>query len=76
MSVAGWTRLGVVLGLVLLLEVLCRAGVIPSFTVIPPSAMAQSLWKVLASGKFTPDIIATLTNVGIAIAASMVRSAS
>lgn len=72
MSSAGWTRIALVAGLVLLLEALCRAGVIPNFTVIPPSAMAQSLWKVLASGKFTPDIIATLTNVGIAIAASMV----
>jgi len=55
-----------------LLEILCRVGVIPNFTVIPPSAMAQSLWTILASGKFTPDIVATLTNVGIAIAAAMV----
>jgi NitT/TauT family transport system permease protein len=55
-----------------LLEVLCRLGVIPNFTVIPPSAMAQSLWNILGSGKFTPDIIATLTNVGIAIAAAMI----
>jgi len=54
-----------------LLEALCRLGVIPSFTLIAPSAMAQSLWKILASGKFTPDIVATLTNVGIAIAAAM-----
>ena len=56
---------------VTLLELLCRLGVIPNFTVIPPSAMAQSLWKILASGKFTSDIVATLTNVGIAIAAAM-----
>jgi len=55
-----------------LLEVLCRLGVIPNFTVIPPSAMAQSLWNILGSGKFTPDIIATLTNVGIAIVAAMI----
>ena len=45
---------------------------IPNFTVIPPSAMAQSLWKILASGKFNADIAATLTNVGIAIAAAMI----
>jgi NitT/TauT family transport system permease protein len=65
-------RILVVVGAVGLLELLCRAGVIPNFTVIPPSAMAQSLWKILASGKFNPDIAATLTNVGMAIAASMV----
>ena len=55
-----------------LLEVLCRTGVIPNFTVIPPSAMAQSLWKILASGKFNHDIAATLANVGIAIGAAMI----
>jgi NitT/TauT family transport system permease protein len=59
-------------GAVALLEILCRLGVIPNFTVIPPSAMAQSLWNILASGKFSEDIAATLTNVGIAIAAAMV----
>jgi len=61
-----------VVGAVGLLELLCRLGVIPNFTVIPPSAMAQSLWKLLASGKFNADIAATLTNVGIAIVASMI----
>jgi NitT/TauT family transport system permease protein len=65
------TRILLLAGLVGLLEILCRAGVIPTFTVIPPSAMAQSLWKILGSGKFTPDIVATLTNVAIAIATSM-----
>ena len=34
--------------------------------------MAQSLWKILASGKFNHDIAATLVNVGIAIAAAMI----
>lgn len=71
MSAAGLTRLGVVIGAVALLEILCRTGVIPNFTVIPPSAMAQSLWNILASGKFAPDIRATLVNVGIAIVAAM-----
>jgi NitT/TauT family transport system permease protein len=64
-------RILIVAGAVGLLELLCRVGVIPNFTVIPPSAMAQSLWKILASGKFNADIAATLTNVGMAIAASM-----
>ena len=64
-------RTAVIVGAVALLEILCRAGVIPNFTVIPPSAMAQSLWKILASGKFGHDIATTLANVGIAIGAAM-----
>lgn len=72
MSKTGLARLGVLLFLLLLLETLCRLGVIPSFTVIAPSAMAESLARILASGRFAADIGATLTNVGIAIAASSV----
>lgn len=71
MSRAGATRLVVLALLVATLEILCRTGVIPPFTVIPPSAMAQSLWKILAAGRFGPDIAATLANVGIAIVAAM-----
>ena len=65
-------RIAIVVIAVGLLELLCRLGVIPSFTMIPPSAMAQSLWKILASGKFSHDIAATLVNVGVAIVAAMV----
>jgi NitT/TauT family transport system permease protein len=72
MTRVGFTRLFIILLAVGLLELLCRLGVIPSFTLIPPSAMAQSLWTILASGKFTPDIVTTLTNVGIAIATAMI----
>jgi len=72
MSKAGLARLGLLLFLLLLLETLCRLGVIPAFTVIPPSAMAESLARILASGKFAQDIATTLTNVGIAIAASSI----
>ena len=68
---ASSVRIVFILGAVGLLELLCRLGVIPNFTVIPPSAMAQSLWQILASGKFGPDIAATLTNVGVAIVAAM-----
>jgi NitT/TauT family transport system permease protein len=71
MSRVALIRTTLIAGAVLLLEVLCRTGVIPNFTVIPPSAMAQSLWKILASGRFAEDIRATLANVGIAIAAAM-----
>lgn len=71
MSAAGFARLSIIILAVGLLELLCRLGVIPNFTMIAPSAMAQSLWTILASGKFGPDIAATLTNVAIAIVAAM-----
>jgi NitT/TauT family transport system permease protein len=45
------------------LELLCRLGVIPSVTMIPPSEMIASLWTILASGKFNNDILFTLYNV-------------
>jgi NitT/TauT family transport system permease protein len=54
-----------------LLEILCRSGVIPAFTVIPPSAMVASLAELLRSGRFAEDIGVTLRNVSLAIAAAM-----
>jgi NitT/TauT family transport system permease protein len=71
MSPVGLIRAGVIVFLVGLLEVLCRTGVIPSLTAIPPSAMADSLFRILASGKFAEDITVTLRNVSIAITAAM-----
>ena len=72
MTKAGWIRLGVLVFLVALLELLCRSGVIPSLTMIPPSAMVEALFRILATGKFNHDIVVTLRNVSVAIAAAMV----
>jgi NitT/TauT family transport system permease protein len=69
---AGLLRVAVILLAVGALEVLCRTGVIPSLTAIPPSAMVVSLYEILRSGRFTPDIVATLRNVSIAIVAAMI----
>ena len=71
MSKAGLIRLAVIAFLIGMLEVLCRTGIIPTITAIPPSAMAQALFKILASGKFNQDITVTLRNVSVAIAAAM-----
>ncbi len=65
-------RVALILLAVGALEVLCRTGVIPSLTAIPPSAMVVSLYEILRSGRFAPDIVATLRNVSISIAAAMV----
>lgn len=65
-------RMIVVVAALALLELLCRTGVISSFTMIPPSAILVNLFDILVSGRFNADIVATLRNVAIAIAASMI----
>lgn len=71
MSRISLLRLVVILSAIGALEVLCRTGVIPPITAIPPSAMVEALVRILASGRFTPDITTTLRNVAFAIAAAM-----
>jgi NitT/TauT family transport system permease protein len=63
---ATWIRALVVVGFVLLLEALCRWGVIGRMTMIPPSAMLEHLWKLLQSGRYNADIFQTLRNVAAA----------
>ena len=67
-----WTRVAVVVGAVLLLEVLCRTAVINPLTVIPPSAMVVALWEMLRSGDITGDIAQTFSTVLAAFIASVV----
>jgi len=61
----------IVAGFVLLLEGLCRSGVVSPTVMIPPSAMAVHLWKILASGRVNADIVETLGNVVAAFALSV-----
>lgn len=61
----------IVAGFVLLLEALCRLDVISPTVMIPPSAMAVHLWKLLASGRVNADIVETLGNVVAAFALSV-----
>ena len=64
-------RLATVLGFVVLLEILCRLGVIPNFTMIPPSEMALGLYRLLISGVLLPDLETTLSGVAIADTAAI-----
>ena len=66
MSKLGWWRLGVVGGAVLVLEILCRTGVIDRFTMIPPTEMVAALWRLLLAGELNRDIAQTLSNVALA----------
>jgi NitT/TauT family transport system permease protein len=59
-------RTGVLLGLVLLLEALCRTGVIDPLTVIPPSEMVASMTALLVSGEITASMVQTFSTIALA----------
>lgn len=66
-----WTRSAVVAGLVLLLELLCRTHVIKPLTMIPPSAMAVEMIRLIAAGEIADDIQQTSSEVASAFAISV-----
>lgn len=72
MKRATWIRTLVVIGFVLLLEGLCRWGVIGRMTMIPPSEMADQLWTLLQSGRYNGHIFETLGNVAVAFVSAVV----
>lgn len=72
MKPAARLRLAVVAGSVLLLELLCRVGIIPKFSMIPPSRMAVGLVDLLASGDLGTHIRSSLVGVEIAVAGAVV----
>jgi NitT/TauT family transport system permease protein len=59
-------RLALVAGAIVLLEILCRTGVIDRLTMQPPSEMVRDLVVLLASGKMNGAMLKTLANVAIA----------
>jgi NitT/TauT family transport system permease protein len=59
-------RIGVLAGVVLLLEFCCRAGLIDPMAVIPPSEMFLSMIALIASGDLAPNIVQTFSTVGAA----------
>jgi NitT/TauT family transport system permease protein len=59
-------QVGIVAGFVLLLEALCLAGVIDKITMPPPHRILVDFVKLMASGKFWPEIGKSLGNVLIA----------
>ena len=66
MSRAARYRLTFVAGAILLIEVLCRAGVIDRLTMQPPSAMVRDLVVLLASGAMNRAMAKTFANVAVA----------
>jgi NitT/TauT family transport system permease protein len=68
----GRVRFALALALVLLLEALCRFGVINRFAMIAPSEILWHLGRILVSGTMWPAIAKTLSNVAIACLSAIV----
>ena len=68
----GWLRLLVVVGFILVIELLCRVGVIDPFTMIAPSAMVVAMARLIAAGKVGADLSFTLVNMAAAMALAIV----
>jgi NitT/TauT family transport system permease protein len=59
-------------GAIVILELLCRAGIVDRFTMIPPSEMLLALARVVGTEAwFWPDASYTLRNLAAAIALSV-----
>jgi NitT/TauT family transport system permease protein len=64
-------RIAVLAGLVLLLEICCRIGLIDPLTVIPPSQMTAAMIERLSSGDLDESIEQTFTTIGLAFAIAL-----
>jgi NitT/TauT family transport system permease protein len=69
---AGKVRLAIAVGIVVLLEALCRLGIIDRFAMPPPSEIVWNLGRILISGHMWPAITKTLGNVAAACGAAIV----
>jgi NitT/TauT family transport system permease protein len=65
-------QIGVIAGLVVLLEALCLAGAIDKITMPPPHRIALDFVKLLVAGKLYPEIGKSLANVLLAFALAYV----
>jgi NitT/TauT family transport system permease protein len=72
MTRVGFIRAFVIVVAVGSLEAACRFGYIDRQTVIAPSEMSVSLYRMLVSGEINSDLLRTLTEVVIAITLSIV----
>jgi NitT/TauT family transport system permease protein len=66
-------QLAVVGAVVIIVELLCRLGIVNRFTMIPPSEMVLALGHVIGTAPwFWPDVSYTLGNLAAAIALSVI----
>ena len=72
MTCAAWVRLALTAAAILLLELLCRIGVIDNLTMPPPSVIVRDLISLLASGKMNAAMLKTLWDVVVAFATASI----
>ena len=61
-------RIAILAGLVALLEICCRTGIIDPLTVIPPSEMVVSMVDRIGSGELNESIVNTFSTIILAFA--------
>lgn len=66
-----WTRWGITLLLVLLLEAACRLGFVPKLAVLPPSEMIAAMVALLSTQEVLTNVAETFSTVAIAFTASV-----
>jgi NitT/TauT family transport system permease protein len=69
---AGRVRLMITIGVVGVLEAMCRLGAIDRFAMPPPSEIMWNLGRILVTGQMWPAIAKTFANVAAAGAAAIV----
>jgi NitT/TauT family transport system permease protein len=72
MKYATLVRLAIIIGLIGLLELLCRTGVITRFTMQPPSLILRDLADILITGRYNAAIAKTLSNSAIAFVSAVI----
>src|SRR5579872_1724383 len=72
MTRVGLIRVAVIVAAIGALELACRLGFIRHQVIIPPSEMAEALYRLLAAGTIDADIERTLGIIGIVIVVSIV----
>ena len=68
----GRVRFALAIALVLLLEAVCRVGIISRFAMIPPSEIVWHLGQILGTAQMWPAILKTLGNVVAACISSII----
>lgn len=59
-------RVAVLAGFVLLLEALCRLGIVDPLTVLPPSEMAAAMVEQIRSGDLNESMVQTFSTIALA----------
>jgi NitT/TauT family transport system permease protein len=72
MNRAAWVRVALVAVMILLLELLCRIGVIDQLTMPPPSVILRDTFVLLASGTMNAAMLKTFVNVVAAFTAATI----